>query len=450
MDGTSRVVVRSEHGSVIGERKDGIVRFRGIKYATAARFERPSPIEKWGDDVDCTRPAPICAQRPSRLNFITGDMNRGREISEDCLNLTITAPASALEEHTKLPVMVWFHGGAFVSGGGDLDNYFPGSLSSRGLVVVNVTYRLGIFGWMPMDGIAPANLGLMDQLESLRWVQKNISSFGGDPARVTVVGQSAGAQSVYCLMLADDAQGLFQRAILQSAPFGVPHVPKEAADKLGRAAAGLVQQSGSGPPTTQELLNIEIQLSLESQKLGLMFAFWPQFGHYPLPQVSEIGSKVQRAAKAYPILVGWTQNEGRAFVPMFFRDAFWKRLPIVGSLITTILSWRVSGTVFIWPAQEFHRAFIQAGGVSSTACFQWYPPDSPHQAAHCIDLPLLFGSWDSWKDSPMVQGAGSQEAVERIGSHVKNLWAAFASRDDPSSFQSRNFNIARDFLYTAP
>ncbi|KAF7542847.1 hypothetical protein G7Z17_g11232 [Cylindrodendrum hubeiense] len=217
MDSDSqRVEIQLPGGTVVGLCKNDLIHVRGLKYAEAKRFQTPkAAAETWDGIVDCTKPAPICPQTPSRLDFVTGDLNQGQTMDEDCLNVTITAPATLSEQKPSLPVMVWFHGGAFLSGGGDLDCYWPHDLARRGIVTVNVTYRLGIFGFLPIDDVAPANIGLLDQIEALRWVQKNISIFGGDPARVTIAGQSAGAMSVVCMMTGQ-ADGLFQRAILQS------------------------------------------------------------------------------------------------------------------------------------------------------------------------------------------------------------------------------------------
>jgi para-nitrobenzyl esterase len=157
-------------------------------------------------------------------------------MDEDCLHLTITAPARAINEGLQLPVMVFLHGGANVSGGGDLDCYLSDSLIRKDIVVVNVSYRLGIFGWVPMEGKAPANLGLLDQIEALRWVQKNISHFGGCPQHVTIIGHSVGAYVKYCMMVADTATGLFHRAILQSTPFEWQTVSARASDDLAKIA----------------------------------------------------------------------------------------------------------------------------------------------------------------------------------------------------------------------
>ena len=392
-------------GAIVGLRKDGIFQARGIKYAQSKRFESPKPLSKGDTALDGTKPASICPQRPSRLNSVTGDLIKGRVMDEDCLHLTITAPAHAIDKGLKLPVLVFLHGGANVSGGGDLDCYLPQSLVNRGIVVINVTYRLGIFGWVPIDGISPANLGLLDQIEALRWVQKNISHIGGDSQQVTVSGHSVGAYAIYCMMIADEASGLFQRAILQSTPFEWQTVSGLGSDQLSKVARHVIQ----GDPLTmsaEELLSAQLTIMPEARRLGLPRTFaWAHFGKYPLPEISEIPTRVEKAAKNYSILITWAQNESVAFVPMLPSYPLWSDLPLIGSMMKRVAAWWYSQNEFIWPSQRFHRTFSKAGGHSSTVCFSWSPEKSPLGAVHCIELPFVHGSWDSWKGAPMLQGS---------------------------------------------
>jgi para-nitrobenzyl esterase len=148
------------------------------------------------------------------LDEVTGPLVASLQQGEQCLVLSITAPVGA----RSLPVMVWFHGGAYVSGGGESAKYDADDLAGRGIVVVSVTYRLGVLGYLPPTSTGADNLGLLDQLEALRWVQRNIATFGGDPGQVTIFGQSAGGDSVLSLVALPSAVDLYQRAIVQSAP----------------------------------------------------------------------------------------------------------------------------------------------------------------------------------------------------------------------------------------
>ncbi|KAL7916639.1 Alpha/Beta hydrolase protein [Trichoderma velutinum] len=431
-------------GTITALHERGLIRARGIPYAKAGRFQPPTLLDTWTDIVDCTKAAPICPQRPSRLNFVTGDLIEGREMSEDCLNLSIIAPPHPLDQNKKLPVLVWFHGGAFVSGGGDLDCYSPWGLAKRGVVVVNVTYRLGIFGYMEIDGVASANLGLWDQITALKWVQKNISGFGGNPEQVTVAGQSAGAQSIFYMMISDEAKGLFQRAILQSTPLGRTAPPEDVSRQLSNLAKSLI---GDNPATISQdrLLDIETDISLEARRLGLSTpGFWPQLGKFPLPQEAEIPQRIEDAAQRYKVMIGWTQDEGNAFVTMIPYISSWFKYPLLGPFLQSCASKLFSRSFFIQPSQLFHQQLLHSGGNSTTFAFQWSPRENPQGAVHCIELPLLFGDWSSWEKAPMMQGVEAREDVEKLSVAVKNLWVAFAAGE---TLGDSHFVIDRNFTF---
>lgn len=203
-------------GEIIGHRDGDVLRARGIRYARAARFQRPI-AEAPTDTIDATRPAPGCPQPPMDFLERALGVKRGElEFDEDCLRLSVTVPADATATDA-LPVMVMIHGGSYTSGAGDLAIYDPARLvSEQRVIVVNVTYRLGLLGYLGDGADRPANLGLLDQIEALRWVRTNISAFGGDAESVTVFGQSAGGDATAHLMIARGTEGLFRRAIIQS------------------------------------------------------------------------------------------------------------------------------------------------------------------------------------------------------------------------------------------
>lgn len=436
--------VQLQGGAIKGLKEGSVFRAQGIKYAEAKRWETPRLLERWEGTLDGTRPASACPQLPARLSFVTGDILKGHLMSEHCLHLSICAPNSALGSKSKLPVMVFLHGGAYVSGAGDLDCYNPQELANAGIVSVVVTYRLGIFGFAPVQDVAPANLGLMDQITSLKWVQNNIPFLGGDPERVTVVGQSVGAYSIYCMMASDCAGNLFQRAILHSACFGWPTIPSDKSEHLTRFAA-LLLAGKYHTASQEEILEAQGQLMKEGRRIGVPFACWPRFGEDPLPDISQVDQKLRLAAPKCPILIGWVWDEGAAFVPMLPSYPSWSRLPLIGSLLKNVMVWWSSGQEFIWPSQRFHQKHLQNGGTSSTFSLQWRPRGSTLGAVHCIDMPFILGSWAAWKDAPMVQGHGAQEVVERVGQQMRGLWAAFISGEKTPC--KKHFNIDERFVY---
>ncbi len=193
--------------------------FLGIPFAAPPtgdrRWRPPLPPVPWSEVRPCEKVGSACPQPPSMMRSGGGDEPQ----SEDCLYLNVFAPADA----KKLPVMVWIHGGAFFLGSGSAPLYDGGNLARRGVVVVAINYRLGPFGFLAHPALtaesehhSSGNYGLLDQIEALRWVKRNAAAFGGDPANVTIFGESAGAFSVGCLLVSPLAKGLFHRAIAES------------------------------------------------------------------------------------------------------------------------------------------------------------------------------------------------------------------------------------------
>ncbi|MFT4246658.1 MAG: carboxylesterase family protein, partial [Pseudomonas sp.] len=210
------------HGAVLD---DGSVVFRGVPFAApplgTLRWRPPQPVSRWPGVRDATQPAAPCMQ--PALGWNDALAARGRE---DCLYLEVQTPS--LAPSAPQPVIVWIHGGANLAGAGA---NAPSAFAREGVVLVSVQYRLGVFGFLSLPELrgglprrAAGNFALLDQIAALRWVRDNIARFGGDPRRVTIAGQSAGAQDVGLLLLSPLARGLFAGAIEQSgtAGFGLP------------------------------------------------------------------------------------------------------------------------------------------------------------------------------------------------------------------------------------
>ena len=198
-------------GPIAGTSLDGARTWKGIPYAAAPvggnRFRPPQPVTGWTTPRDATAFGNVCAQASYQGGFAMGD--------EDCLFLNVFAPDPAPPR--TLPVMVWIHGGAFLTGAGS-EPLFDGAalVRARNVVMVTLNYRLGPLGFLAHPTLPEANVGLLDQRAALRWVTENIHAFGGDPGNVTLFGQSAGAWSVTLHLASAGSAGLFQRAIIQS------------------------------------------------------------------------------------------------------------------------------------------------------------------------------------------------------------------------------------------
>ena len=226
----NQLVVETRYGPVRGTHHDGagnrVKVWRGIRYAAPPvgdlRWSAPQPPQPWTEVADATVFGPVCPQPRSPI-----PMGPGTRADEDCLYLNIWAPAPAsavggTSAVGGLPVMVWLHGGAYMLGAGSQPLYDGSTLAAGSdVIVVTINYRLGALGFVDLSGAdsgCESNIGLRDVLAALRWVRDNIAAFGGDPQRVTLFGESAGAGIVTTLLAVPEAGGLFSRAIAQSSP----------------------------------------------------------------------------------------------------------------------------------------------------------------------------------------------------------------------------------------
>jgi para-nitrobenzyl esterase len=231
----SPLVVSLSDGQIRGKQAGGTDDYLGIPYAAPPvgplRWRAPQPPPHWQGIRSAIRFAPHCSQP-------AGVFGRA-STSEDCLYLNVFAPAS--HRRSRLPVMVWIHGGGFV--GGESDDYDPSALVADGVIVVTINYRLGALGFLAHPALAarpggPAgDYGLMDQQAALRWVRGNIRTFGGDPRNVTIFGESAGGQSVLLQLASLGARGLFAKVIAESGGYALSPLPLAAAEAAGRAFA---------------------------------------------------------------------------------------------------------------------------------------------------------------------------------------------------------------------
>ena len=208
-------------GTLIGREADGVESFKGVPYAQppvgALRWRPPVPAAPWSGPRDAGQVGAICIQPPANGDNGVGPL----PMSEDCLTLNVWAPK---ERDHPLPVMVWIHGGGYINGSGTAALYDGTRLASRGVVVVTLNYRLGRLGFFDHPalaaerppGEAAGNYGVMDMIAALQWVRDHVAAFGGDPAQVTIFGESAGGVAVTQLMVADQARGLFTKAIVES------------------------------------------------------------------------------------------------------------------------------------------------------------------------------------------------------------------------------------------
>lgn len=257
-------------GPIAGETTGTVNVFRGIPYAAAPvgtlRWKPTQPVAPWTEVRDATKPGAACPQPDDKWYGMTPAVQ-----NEDCLFLNVTAPVNAKD----LPVMVWIHGGSNRMGAGTLPLYDASKLAARGLVVVTINYRLGYLGFFAHDAIAAegagGNFALQDQVAALKWVQQNISAFGGDAKRVTVFGESAGGGDILYLMASPLAKGLFSAAIVQSG--GGWHKPRTP-EKAKKAVMKDFEKAGITAADAASLRAIDARKFVDAQTSAIGFGAW--------------------------------------------------------------------------------------------------------------------------------------------------------------------------------
>ncbi|SHS95477.1 Probable carboxylesterase [Mycobacteroides abscessus subsp. abscessus] len=298
-------IVTTRAGAVRGHIDDQVRVFAAIPYAAPPvgprRFAEPGPVTPWPDTRDATGPGVECPQPGQESNLPQ---------TEDCLLLTVTMP-----RHTqgKVPVLVWIHGGAFIAGNGV--DYNARKLAAQGgIAVVTFNYRLGTLGFLAAPGLSGGigNYGLLDQEAALRWVRDNIAEFGGDPARVTIAGQSAGGVSVCDLMVSPQASGLFRSAIMESAPCQA-QAPVSSAVRDSTAYAAEVG-CPAGPDMARCLRALSVDALRDSpQFTGIGLPVSPVIGTPELPAAPLDAFTSGLAASPVPVLIGSNANEATVF-----------------------------------------------------------------------------------------------------------------------------------------
>jgi len=413
---------------------DGLTVFRGIPYARADRFAAPEPVQPWTGVRDATRHGPISPQPAVRPEAVMGPPQDGLVQDEDCLNLTVITPNRPDEPSAqRRPVLVWLHGGAYLTGASSFGFYDGRRLAAEGNVVfVGLNYRLGALGYLRAPGLSPGNLGLLDQLAALRWIRENIAAFGGDPDQVTVFGQSAGAHSLVCLLAMPATRGLFRRAILQSTPLGL----KLATPARARKIAGHFTTALDTDPrqaTTEEILAAQASTIVRASGPGGLVAppFCPTAETEPLPDLRRW--LVDATLPEVDVMIGVTRSEMNSFLNRNPATAPIERIPILGSRGLAAFKRAATRRVFASPSMKFANLLATAGRKVFTYRFDWAASGSGYGACHCIELPFLLGDREAWSRAPMLRGA-DWDAVDELGHSVRQAWLSFARTGSAGSW----------------
>jgi para-nitrobenzyl esterase len=451
-------IVETPLGPVRGREAGGVRRFLGVPYAAppvgALRFAPPAPHAGWTEPREAAAFGAAPLQPADGLSQLLGLLGEHPQ-SEDCLTLNVFAPAAPAPPR---PVLVWLHGGAFQTGTAAGPAYDGARLAARAdAVVVTLNYRVGAFGFLHTGARGGANLGLQDQLAALRFVQAGIGAFGGDPARVTVFGESAGAGSIVCLLAMPAARGLFHRAIVQSAaPEG-----QLSAEEAAERARLLVEKLGGARTDLAWLRTLPGEHILTAQaacaepgprRIGMFFAPVVDGEVLPEPPLAAIA---RGAARDVELIIGTTADEMRLFalVPGM-ADIPDAALPL---LVATRLPAppetahaRAEALLALYPGAGADRFFAVETDASlfvpSTRLaeaqsrhqprtfmyrFTWRSPlrGGALGACHALDVPFALGTYEL----PGLRAfAGEGPDAARVAHNVMNAWAAFARSGDPS------------------
>jgi para-nitrobenzyl esterase len=453
--GTAKApVVATASGRVRGTTAGTIDEFLGLPYAAppvgALRWRPPRPAARWKGVRDATQFGPHCPQAAGPFGMASS--------SENCLFLNVfTPPRSRGHRGDRgLPVMVWIHGGALVTG--ESNDYDPTRLVQDGTIVVTINYRLGALGFLAhpalagRPGGASGNYGLMDQQAALRWVQRNIRQFGGDPRNVTIFGESAGGLSVLSQLASHRARGLFAKAIVESGAYDLTQAPLAAAEAAGEAFA---TNAGCASQTAACLRGLPVSTIVTNENTA---GYQPDIDGRVLTQ--SLGTAFASGQfNRVPVINGSNHDEWRLFVALSELAGAPVTAANYQSMISSTLGVSPAIAAVIaaqYPLSAFPSPSVALGAVGTDAIFacpaltvdnsvskyvptfayefndenapqRFLPPVSfPYGAAHASEIQYLF-------DLPTTAFPGVLTPdQQQLAASMKRSWTNFARRGFPS------------------
>jgi para-nitrobenzyl esterase len=449
--GADGPVAATANGAVRGLASGAVDEFLGIPYAAppvgALRWQPPQPAASWSGVRAATQFAPHCPQ-------VAGPFGEA-STSEDCLYLNVFTPAGG----GLHPVMVWIHGGALVSG--ESNDYDPAGLVGDGVTVVTINYRLGALGFLAHPALAGPNgqsgdYGLMDQQAALRWVQRNIANFGGDPRNVTIFGESAGGLSVLSQVASPQARGLFAKAIAESGSYNLTQTSLASAETAGEAFA---TKAGCASQTAACLRSLPVSTILADQDAS---GYTPNINSEVLP--TSIGTAFATGDfNRVPIINGTNHDEWRLFVALSELEGDPTTASNYQSMIASTLGVPAAAAAVIaaeYPLTAYPSPSVALGAVGTDAIFacpalsidesvskfvptfayefndenapeNFLPPVSfPYGAAHATEIQYLMAL-------PTAAFPGTLTAAQQqLAATMKGYWTNFAQGGIPGSFGS--------------
>ena len=449
--------VQIENGKLLGvlTADQKVIAYKGIPYAAPPvgdlRWRPPQPVGRWKHILLARDFGPHCIQSSGYPDMVFHDPGP----SEDCLTLNVWAPVPAGKHPTPLPVMVWIYGGGFLSGSTSESRQDGQYLAHRGVIVVSMNYRLGVFGFMALPELtaesansASGNYGLMDQTAAIAWVRRNIAAFGGDAANITIFGESAGSQSVSAQMASPIAKGLFSKAIGESgaifSSFSMTLPTRQQAEQTD--AAWAERAFGSSRLFYLRTLTADELIEKAMARTTQPPRFQPDIDGLFLPDsVANIYAAGQQAH--IPVLGGWNANESRAngkptaasFTAQAQQefgadaDAFLAVYPAASDAEAQQSANDYAGDRFIaFSTWAWLEAQVRTGGAPVYRYFfaLGSPGDRNHTVAqgafHSDEIEYVFGTLDSRPEMAL------RPEDRALSNQMMQYWTNFARTGDPN------------------
>jgi para-nitrobenzyl esterase len=457
-------IINAPAGAVRGIAEGGVRVFKGIPYAELpvgeARWRPPVAAPAWSGVRDATRFGPACVQPQSRGNNIYA--NDLGPMSEDCLTLNIWTR----NEASGAPVIVWIHGGALAAGAGSEAIYDGAKLAGRGVIVVSINYRLGVLGYLAHRDLSAesplgvsGNYGLLDQIEALRWVRRNIAAFGGDPSNVTIAGESAGALSVMYLMASPAARGLFSKAIAQSAyMISTPELKQRRFGEAAAEEAGARVAAALRAPDIASLRAMDARALVEGAGAAGFSPFGAIDGHVLPRQLADAFDRGEQAP--VPVLAGFNSGEIRSLTFLTppppadaadyeriirerygdLADAFLRLYP--SSDIRESMFATTRDALYGWTAERLVAKQTAIGAPSFLYLFDHgYPAadDAGLHGFHASEIPYVFGTAD--RTPALWPRVPETEREARLSEAMMDYWTSFARSGRPRAANEADWPV---------
>ena len=433
--------VKTDGGIVEGANaaSPGVRVFRGIPFAAPPigelRWRAPQPVRPWKGVVKANEFGPRCMQATVFSDMIFRD-RADKAMSEDCLYLNVWTPAKSAQD--RLAVIVWFYGGGFQAGSSSEPRYDGENFAKKGIIVVSVNYRLGVFGFFShpeltkTSGVhASGDYGLMDQIAGLRWVERNIAAFGGDPEKVTIAGESAGSLSVSALMASPLARGLFRGAIGESGAF------------FGRPPAGSAMQTLGETEKTgakfaesvdaKDLAALRARSAedlLTAAQKDRSFQFWPSVDGYVLPK--DVATIFAEGKQSHvPLLAGWNAEEASWAV------VYAKEKPTAETFpqqLRTRFDERAAEILKLYPASDDEQARKSAIDLASDlfiVYITWEWLEMQNKTGQAPVYGYVFDRTPPVAPNTQVNGVSPKELGARHACEIEYVFGTLKSQPNP-------------------